>query len=280
MLLNLNGHRKGAFAGWLARIKGEPRVAWYPSAGEDFRDLLYLHPGFPAMRPAEGRDPAPPDIFLHTDYFPWSTSRFLDNPLIHDDGRTSVTVTSIEELPRLDLPLDARIVDFPEGGRATGRVLFLEVEVVSDRMGRFAAPVLYVFAENAAFCAQRLLPLGGRTSHVIHVRYGKGFGGGKSSGVWLLNILRRVGCGVFISDGHHTTQSGDRRVYDLYPELAGDGSEEGLESIRVVDSKGWSDHGDVSWNIVHDREERHGDGVRLDRAGSGRRPQDCPLPAP
>ncbi len=259
LLLNLNGKNKGAFSHWLALAGDEPRVAWYPSAGEDFRDLLYLHPGFPALHPAEGRDPAPPDIFLHTDYFPWSTSRFLDNALIYDDGRTSVTVTSIEELPRLDLPLDTGIVDFPEGGRATGRVLFLEVEVVSDRMGRFTAPVLYAFVENAAFCAERLLPLGGRTSHVIHVRYGGGLGGGgKSTGVWLLNILRRLGCEVFISDGHLALQSGDSRVYDLYPSLAGEGSEEGLESIRVVDSESWSGHGDVSWNILH-VEEHHGD---------------------
>ena len=251
LLLSLNGNNSGKFNQWLQEVKGEPRIAWYPSAGVDFRDLLYLHANYSRIHPASRPDPLSPDIFLHTDYFPWSTSTFLDNPTIHMDDRTAITVKCLEELPRCDLPLDEKIVDFPQGSHATGRVLFLEVSIASDVLGEFSAPVLYAFVENSAFCALQILPNDAIFSHVVHVRYGGGLGGGgKSTGVWLLNILRLLRCECFITDNHYGRQSGDKRIYTLYPELAGVEDKTQLEQIRTLSSEKWSGHGDVSWNIV------------------------------
>lgn len=251
LLLSLNGNQRGAFYSWLKTLSGEPRIAWYPSAGSDFRDLLYLHPTFSEQMPATTAEPVPADIFLHTDYFPWTASRFLDSSTIHFDFRTGVTVQSIEELPRCDLPLDKGIVDFPKGSHATGRVLFLQVKVSSDALGGFTVPVIYAFVENAAFCAQRMLPNNGQLSHVIHVRYGGGCGGGgRSSGIWLINVLDQLGCECFVTDGHHHRQTGDEHIYRRYPELAGPEDTGRLVPIRTVPSKSWSGHGDVSWNIV------------------------------
>lgn len=253
MLHSLNGTNNGAFRRWLDNFKGEPRIAWYPSAGEDFRDLLYLHPKFPDIEPASKPEPQPPDLFLHTDFFPWSTSTFLDSRTIHLDNRTTVSVKSIEELPpcNFDLGLDSQIVDFPRGSSATGRVLFLKVKIQSDVLGEFSFPVVYAFVENAAFCANKILPYNGRLSHIIHVRFGGGSGGGgKSTGVWLLNILQKVRCEVFVSDSHYARQSGDERIYQLYPSLAGNEDTSQLERIRVIASERWSNHGDVTWNII------------------------------
>jgi hypothetical protein len=250
LLTALNGGKKGLFAKWLNDFKGEPRIAWYPSAGEDLRDLLYLHPGYSARHPATRPEPVAPDIFLHTDYYPWDGSTFLDGRTIHMANRTTVTVKSIEELPRCKLPLDDKIVDFPDGSAATHRVLFLEVEVRSDVLGTFIAPVLYAFVENAAFCATWLLPQESQLSHIVHVRFGLGFGGGKSSGVWLLDVLKKLHCRMFVSDGHLDRHSGDERIAALYPELAGDGQAIRLEPIRVVEGRNWAGHGDVSWNLV------------------------------
>jgi len=251
MLYSLNGTNNGAFRRWLDNFKGEPSVAWYPSAGEDFRDLLYLNPKFSEIEPASKTEPKSPDIFLHTDFFPWSSSTFLDNRTIHKDDHTTVSVKSIEELPACNLPLDNEIVDFARGSHATGRVLFLEVEIQSDTLGNFNAPVIYAFVENAAFCAKKILPYDGRLSYIIHVRFGGGCGGGgKSTGIWLLNILQKVRCEVFVSDSHYARQSGDERIYQLYPNLAGNEDTSQLEQIRVIASERWSQHGDVTWNIV------------------------------
>lgn len=251
LLLSLNGNNQGALHKWLSAFNGEPRIAWYPSAGDDFRDLLYLNPKFSELKPATTAEPETPDLFLHTDYFPWPTSTFLDSRTIHLDSRTNVVVRSIEELPKCDIPLDKGIVDFPQGSNATGRVLFLDVQVSSDLLGTYSVPVIYAFVENGAFCAQRILPNNGIISHIVHVRYGGGCGGGgKASGIWLLNVLRSLGCECLVSDGHYHRQSGDERTYALHPELAGPEDTSQLTKIRTLASEGWSGHGDISWNIL------------------------------
>ena len=249
LLLSLNGNKKGKFAEWLNNFEGEPRIAWYPSAGEDFRDLLYLNPGFAKRNPANRPDVPSPDIFLHTDYFPWKYSKFLDSPIIYSDFRTTVTVQSIEELPRCDFHLDNGIVDFSDGSFATGKVLFIKVKVSSEILGSFSTSVLYVFMENGAFCAKRAIAQNARFSHIIHIRYGGGLGGGgKSSGIWILNVLGKLGCECFITDDHYHRQSGDDRTYELYPELAGPESLGQFDNIREIRGESWSNHGNVSWN--------------------------------
>jgi hypothetical protein len=148
-------------------------------------------------------------------------------------------------------------------------VVFLELEVESNELGRFHAPLVYVFAENEAFCAEKMLPCGAQISHVIDVSYGGGCGGGgHASGAWLLNILPRLRCEVFVTDGHHNMQSGDWEAVRLYPELGGPEDDEGagagvlrprhgggphgycLECIRRMKSERWSGHGEVTWNLV------------------------------
>lgn len=244
-LKSLNGGQQGIFQRWIDRLDHDPRIAWYPSAGEDFRDLMYLHPRFRELLPASQPEPS---IFLHSDYFPWESSRFLDSRWIYGDHRTSVRVRQIEELPRLDLPLDPGIAHFPEGSSATGRVLFMQLEVSSDALGDFSVPLIYAFVENAALCASRMLPHQARISHVVHVRSGGGLGGGGyTNGVWMLQSLERLQCEMFISDGHLQHRSGDDRALELFPNLAGPQTRL-LDPIRTVPSVRWSCHGDVNWH--------------------------------
>jgi hypothetical protein len=251
LLYHLNGNRNGLFKKWLDHFEGEPRIAWYPSAGEDFRDLMYLHPNYSKLNPAKKEEPKHPDVFLHTDYFPWTRSSFLDSRILYEDKKSQITVDEIEELPKVNLPFDEGIVDFPRKNLASDRVIFLKINVDSRVVGSFNAFVLYIFAENEAFCAKKILPYNGKMSHIIHIRYGGGLGGGgKASGIWLLNILKKVNCEIYISDGVRHRQSGDEEAYRLYPDLAGDESTENLEPIRTINGEAWSNHGDVTWYLV------------------------------
>ena len=253
LLKHLNGNKNGGLKKFIDRFegKGEPRICWYPSAGEDFRALLYLHVNYSEMSPAMKDDPASPDIFLFTDYFPWKYSGFLDTKIIFSDERTNIIVDVMEELPRLNTSLHHDIVDFPEGSNATGRALFLTIRVDSSKLGQFSFPVIYAFAENESFCAEVLLPDKAMLSHIIHIRYGGGCcGGGKASGVWMLNVLKRLGCELFITDGHYCWQRGDESAKRFYPVLGGNETEPVLECIRTVKSSNWSGHGDVTWNRV------------------------------
>jgi hypothetical protein len=258
LLQRLNGSDRGSFNTWLNAFQGEPRIAWYPSAGCDFRDLLFLNSQYSTLSPSIEPDPAPPDLFLHTDYYPWSSSTFLDEPSIYEDSRTSVSIQTIQELPRCYIPLNSTLVHFPKGGSKTGRVFFLEIEVQSRMLGTFTRPVVYAFVENAAFCSKLIIPEHGRMSHIIHVRYGGGCGGGgNSDGAWLINVFRKVRCELFISDDHITATQGlidkqdaDEYIYELYPNLHGAEDVSQLTPIRTIPSESWSGHGDVTWNLL------------------------------
>lgn len=272
LLTTLNGDRRGAFHRYLATLKSAPRIAWYPSAGEDFRDLLYLSRAYSVHHPAIVEPPPPelflpgevagvprqstgeplaPELFLHTDYFPWQMSQFLDTPIIYNDCKTTLTVLELEELPRCDLPLNPGLVTFEEGSTATGRVVFMWVQVQSRLLGDFHCPLLYAFVENAAFCASLALPHQARFSHVVQVRYGGGCGGGGFSvGAWLPNVLKRLGCQVFITDDSDDEDLPADPAIRLFPELDSEQPPCELKSIRTLPGKLWSNHGDITWKMV------------------------------
>lgn len=111
-LEHLNGENRGAFRRWLDGLSGEPRIAWYPSSGGDFRDLLYLHGNYAKLSPPSEIEPPPPDLYLHTDYSP-GFSGFSGGQKLHEDTRTTIKVREVEELPRLSLPQDRGIVYAP-----------------------------------------------------------------------------------------------------------------------------------------------------------------------
>ena len=250
LLSELNGNKTGQLKKFLDDFDGEPRIAWYPSAGEDFRALLYLHPNFFNLHPLSGQEPQAPDLFLFTDYYPWQNSTFLDNRTIYSDDRTHIYIESIEELPRLNLPLHDEIVHFPLGSTATDRAVFLKIRIESDKLGSISYPVLYAFAENESFYSKKLIPNRATITHIIHVRYGGGCGGGgNASGVWLLHVLGELNCELYITDGHHHWQSGDNKAMELFESIPRGNSSQ-LTLIRTIQSEGWSGHGDVSWNLV------------------------------
>jgi hypothetical protein len=249
-LNNLNRNRRGLFKRWINSFSGTPRIAWYPSGGEDFRALMYLNAEFSRLEPSKGIEPAAPDLFLYTDYFPWTFSQFLRTPILYRDERTTIEIIDMERLPNVNLPLHEELVHFPEGGDFNDQALFMLVRVQSSILGEFIRPVLYVFAENETFYAQKMRPFQARISHVIHVRYGGGMGGGgNSAGAWLLHVLKNLRCELFITDGHHHWQNGDDFALILCPEIPREVNVE-LKCIRQINGRRWSEHGDVSWNLV------------------------------
>ncbi len=244
LLRALNGDTNGRFRAWMDALGREPRIAWYPSAQRDFRPLMHLAPGFAKGQPARGPEPQPPDIFLYTDYYPWQGRNVLDRNPLFRDRRTTVTLRHLEELPRLDLPLDRGIVTLLRGGPLTGRVVFMELEVRSDLLGTLQWPLVYAFCENEAFCARMILPLGGRLSHIVQVDYDSG---GRASGTWLQNVLGPTGCEVFLTSGDGPMASGDERAMQLYPALRQQDGMPGLVPYRVTPGRNGSRCGDVTW---------------------------------
>jgi hypothetical protein len=247
-LSDLNGNNKGLLKKFIDEFNGEPRIAWYPSAGKDFRALLYLHPDYSHINPASEQEPKPPDLFLFTDYFPLGSSTFLDSMLIHLDDRTSVSIEHIEELPRLNLPLHKELVT-SEGSNATDKAVFMKIKITSNRLGTITYPVLYAFVENETFYCKKLVPNDAVISHIIHIRDGGALGGGQASGVWLLNVLKKLNCELFITDGSHNWQAGDKFALELCSSIPRENNSK-LTPIRVLQGESWSDHGDITWNLI------------------------------
>lgn len=251
LLHHLNGENNGPFRKLIERFEDEPRIAWYPSSGEDFRELLYLHPNFSKLNPAHEEEPDAPDFFLHTDYFPWQNSSFLDTKTIYNDHRTTITVEEIEHLPNLDLALNEEIVSL-KPSIATNKAVFLKLKVQCDQLETFTRNVVYAFGENEAFYCNKLIPNNARITHVIHVRYGGGCGGGgNASGAWLVNVLSKLNCEAFITDNAHHWQAGDHAALELCPHIPRTNSSK-FTPVRTLPSVKWSGYGDVTWyNVDH-----------------------------
>ncbi|MGB9678357.1 MAG: hypothetical protein ACPLZ9_07045 [Candidatus Ratteibacteria bacterium] len=243
----LNGGKKGYFRKFLDS-RENINIAWYPSAGKDFRSICYLSREYAEVDPPSIEVDVFPDLFIYTDYHPYFDIKIIHKegikevlfreinvreieelisqnvPIeIHNDGRTRVTLEKIEELPSLDLPLDPEIVDSPEA--ETGRVLFLEIKLVTTLLNEpieLVRPVIYAFVENESFCSRILLPNKSEISHIIHVVYGSGFGGARGSGGWLLNVLKKLNCRIYITDGIHELREADKAAMRKYPNLRGE----------------------------------------------------------
>lgn len=255
LLYCLNGENRGALYDWLQRQSAEPRIAWYPSAGGDYRDLLYLSKQYAIKHPARVKEPAAPTFFLHTDYRSFWDETISSGTKVYEDQRTTVEVRTFEELTRCEIAPACGIVEVRKGDLYAGRVIFMEIEVRSRALGLVNAPVLYAFCENEGFCAKILLPLRAKISHIVQVRYGAGMGsGGWAAGIWLWNVMKRLGCEVYVGDGDRRRESGDLIAYECYPDLRGPERQVLDVEIRRLHTKGWHRPWDgfdeVRWNIA------------------------------
>jgi len=254
LLSSLNGKNSGELLKFLNDFEGDPRIAWYPSAGVDFRALLYLHPSYALLNPASEPEPTPPDLFIYTDFKSYGKPKFLSNGTVYSDGRTKIDIEYVEELPKLMQPIQSELPyegDLDKPYTYTNRIFYIKINIQSKEMGFISFPVIYAFIENESFFGNILYPNKAKISHIVHVRYGGGGGGGgNASGGWLLNILKLVNCEMFITDNHHTLQEGDKKALKMYSFIPTQSSAS-LKPIRVLSSKSWSEgYGDVSWNKV------------------------------
>lgn len=266
-LLNfLNGNNKGAFHSFLQNFTPEntPTICWYPSAGTDFRSLLYLSPAYAKLHPATQTESAFPDLFIFTDYFPYSSSDFLDSRLIFEDEHTKIVVESFERLPNLNTTLDNGIVKYLEIEPHLNVVVFLQLKITSHQLGEYSVPVIYAFVENESFCSTVLLEQKATISHIIRIRYGGGCGGGGNcEGNWIYNVLPSLQSSIIITDNYNDLVpvvldskkpaneiSGDRMAIKRYANLGYQGNKMKFTNIRTVESHLWSHHGDVTWNVV------------------------------
>jgi len=267
-LLHLNNNRSGLLKEFIDQFEGkeEPRIAWYPSAHSDFRPMLYLQQKYLDHFPEYNNlEPKAPDIFLYTDimaheiFYPNFFERF--NPVLISEIGTTVKIIEREELDSLHFKIHPKIVAFSDVKENTNKVLFLKLKITSNRkwMGRynyhtgnseFFTYLIYAFTENEGFCARRLLRFNAKVSHIVHVRYGFSLGGAKNCGAWIIKLLKRLNCEVFIADNHIIATESNVDAIRIYPQLASEENVVLSEYKRMDNSKWQSAYGDVTFSLV------------------------------
>ena len=252
------------FSRYLDSLDHEVRIAWYPSAGMDFRALFFLDDAFAIAHPTStGKDVRKPDIFFMSDWCPGFvgerfTSALLNekDTIIHDDGRTRVTVFNIEKLGRIDFSPYPSFRLHKENSDFFNNVYFFHAKIESNEFGEIIKPVLYAFSCNEQLCAELLLPKSAHVSHIIHVRYGFGFGGANSSGYWLHYAMHLLGTEMYINDCTSSLSNNDQEIVDYYKHLIPNRIQVAFETIREIDGKSWSDVHKVIWQRVRNRSLR------------------------
>jgi len=203
----------GLWKDFIARFgETQGRICYYPSAGWDFRPLVYqqiagmeklglLAADRKVMRQTlfdEIENPKirnvyeAPDLWILSDYSGDRMASWLESGVIHQDERVEVRILSHTELhPRTQqyrIPPDSRYVS-GQATPMTGRVFYLRVAVTNATLGTVEADVLYFCVENVHLISRLLLSERIPVSHVVWVRDGSGFGGGRLRHDFVVHLL-------------------------------------------------------------------------------------------
>ena len=143
--------------------RGLKEIAWYPSAGGDYRDVLETSKTRLAFHGLEHA----PDVFIHTD--PTNDfSNISESDVLHQDLRTTVTVKSVE---RIWIPQPSRQEDdCHEMGERGSEITVLEVIARSDVLGRIDATIVHVPRSNYEFFNEFVVQGGIRFGTLVKVR--------------------------------------------------------------------------------------------------------------
>ena len=245
-------------------IRQYKHVCWYPSAGSDFRALLFLSDWYYKKNDVpmdEGQ--VLPELFVMTDYLGlggfyvnqsfWGDAyaqirRGFCEPgssLLHvkyKNNSTEIVVKRYEKLRDMGLPYDSRL-DCRERPEEYNSAFLIEVEVISrsyDVVNRYETTVLYVAAENQLFDERVLIPNGIKTEYLVIINYGAGFGGGNGiSYKWILRDYRKLGIRYVVSNQFPVGDGSDPD----YPELA---------DFYGIDGVQWTRGNAVVWYRVDD----------------------------
>jgi hypothetical protein len=257
LLTKLNGSNKGIFNQFIDKYKQvNINIAWYPSAYKDFRALLYLSENFKNKNLQELKNTKCPDLYILTDYLPFEEN-FFQSDVLFEDQKTRIIILEKEWLPNLkptgNIDLIQTIGDFEPNPTLGYRVIYAKVMVQSSTLGKFYAHLIYAITYNEHFFESLLKPLNVKLSHIIHVRYGGGLGGGgKATGGWLKHVLIFLKVEYFITDNHLTLQFGDHLFLKqvLKNKFNAGAYQIKLTPIKTIESSQWSNHGNVHWNMV------------------------------
>jgi len=184
-------------------------IVWYPSSGNDYRDLLE----FSSNRRDLHGIKRPPHLFIHTSVCGrMSDFRHIgDGYFLYDDKRTSIEAIRVEPVSHSDLlrrTVGLRDAHFapdglsnkPDDGRL-GWGYLMQIRARSNKWGEHMAWVLRLECRNYDFFVRMIIQAGLRIDSFVQVRQGLGLGGCGLGTTYLTPWLTWAGVREMICDG-------------------------------------------------------------------------------
>ena len=244
-------------------IKKYNHICWYPSAGEDFKPLLFISDWYYKKNNIPMDDgQVLPDCFIFTDYLGFHShdkellgygdayeqiqngycepgSSFIH--VSYKNSSTDILVKSFEKLRDLRLPFDTELASY-EKGYDYNSAFLMNVEVVSrinEKVNTYETSIMYVAALNELFAERVLVPNGIKTEYLIIIRYGTGFGGGNGKGfTWILSDYQKLGIKYLVTSHCVRGEISETESDKPYPQLT---------DIYGIDGKQWTKDVPVVW---------------------------------
>jgi len=219
------------------KLSDDPKTSWYSSAGDDYRDLIYL----------TGNTFASPELFIHNDYH----NRYVEKIEKGDLGRVKGFKIRVVKKVKCDLSnevnyeINRRLVDFPHEMFRTPLCYLLNVEISKKDTEPTERVVLYFFMENTNFFKEIVIKRMLRVTHLTVIRDGSGCGGGGHVNMkFLEHFLGYMGTEIYVTDNFGRRKVGWELVKD--DKVISDAFE--LQKNRPVSYEGvgkikWSNYG-------------------------------------
>jgi len=202
--------------------KSEGRICYYPSAGSDFRPVIYQqfsgmavlglvdkNGGIP--RPGaelfEHSNYAAPDLWILSDFRGDHLTEWLETKLVHSDKKVKIRLLTHTEIHPQRIDFQQRpspaYTSLPPTVM-TGRVFYIRLSITNETIGTVEVDVIYFCIENVnlirSFLLRQHIPL----SHLVWVREGAGFGGGRLRHNFLIPLLTLFETRwLFLEDRYH-----------------------------------------------------------------------------
>lgn len=242
-------------------IKHFKHICWYPSAGKDFRPLVFISDWYYKKNMVPKDDGQEfPDLFIFTDLCGLFDSHGDDSCLgdayyqlkegfckpgsrlirvSSKNSSTEIIVKKHERLRDLNIPFDQECAYFDKASDYNSSLL-LNVEVVSridDVLNRYETSILYVAVLNEFFANNFLLPNRIKIEYQVIVAYG-GFGGGHYGPQWILQKYKEFGTKYLIGNDY-----GWSHMSEDYP----DKPAPRFDVLYWIDGEQWSKGSPVIW---------------------------------
>lgn len=201
--------------------EGEINTLYYPSAGEDMRPFVFSKKEnleFMGLNTDE-EIYVEPDLFIFSDYFPFSNSRFFDSRYLHWDNYTCLYIENYCELTptiNYNYVFNDSYVDF-KPSQATGKAIFFKVKVDSHRVSNsYFKYGIYFFYENVNLIEQLFLKNKLPFSHLVWKRDGSGLGGGRVKLDFIFHVSARCETEYFFIWDRYLNEDGYLITQDSY----------------------------------------------------------------